>query len=66
MDHTFAFVTCDNLPSDGRYVLFSYVEDSTVAGEHAAGAAQGGADDQATEGVAQDAVSSASEELTAA
>lgn len=66
MDHTFAFVTCDNLPSDGRYVLFSYVEDSTVAGEHATGAAQGGADDQATEGVAQDAVSSASEELAAA
>ena len=66
MDHTFAFVTCDNLPSDGRYVLFSYVEDSTVAGEHAAGAAQGGADDQATEGAAQDAVSSASEELAAA
>lgn len=66
MDHTFAFVTCDNLPSDGRYVLLSYVEDSTVAGEHAAGAAQGGAGDQATEGAAQDAVSSASEELTAA
>lgn len=66
MDHTFAFVTCDNLPSDGRYVLFSYVEDSTVAGEHAAGAAQGGAGDQATEGAAQDAVSSASEELAAA
>lgn len=66
MDHTFAFVTCDNLPSDGRYVLFSYVEDSTVAGEHAAGATAGGAGDQATEGAAQDAVSSASEELAAA
>lgn len=66
IDHTFAFVTCDNLPSDGRYVLFSYVEDSTVAGEHAAGAAQGGAGGQATEGAAQDAVSSASEELAAA
>lgn len=65
IDQTFAFVTCDNLPSDGRYVLFSYIEDTTVAGAHAAGGA-GGAQDQATEGAAQDAVSSASEELAAA
>ena len=28
----FSFATCDNLPSDGRFVLFSYIADSTVAG----------------------------------
>ncbi|MFR2864473.1 MAG: SrtB family sortase, partial [Eggerthella lenta] len=28
--HTFALATCDNLPSDGRYVLYSYVAASTV------------------------------------
>ena len=28
--HTFALATCDNLPSDGRYVLYSYVKASTV------------------------------------
>lgn len=65
IDQTFAFVTCDNLPSDGRYVLFSYIEDTTVAGAHAAGGA-GGAQDQASEDAAQDAVSAASEELAAA
>lgn len=27
---TFAFATCDNLPSDGRYVLYSYIEATTV------------------------------------
>lgn len=61
IDRTFAFVTCDNLPSDGRYVLFAYIDDTTVAGEHAAG---GG--NKADEGAAQDAVSAASEELAAA
>lgn len=61
IDRTFAFVTCDNLPSDGRYVLFAYIDDTTVAGEHAAG---GG--NKADEGAAQDAVSEASEELAAA
>lgn len=66
IDHTFAFVTCDNLPSDGRYVLFSYVEDSTVAGQHAAGSDAVSADRQATEDAAQQAVSAASEELAAA
>ena len=61
IDRTFAFVTCDNLPSDGRYVLFAYIDDTTVAGEHAAG---GG--NKTDEGAAQDAVSAASEELAAA
>lgn len=28
--HTFALATCDNLPSDGRYVLYSYVVATTV------------------------------------
>ncbi len=66
MDHTFAFVTCDNLPSDGRYVLFAYVEDATVAGQHAVSEESSGADQQATEGAVQDAVTDASEELVAA
>lgn len=65
IDHTFAFVTCDNLPSDGRYVLFSYVEETTVPGQHAAGSAQED-DQQAIEDAAADAVSDASEELKAA
>ncbi len=36
----FAFATCDNLPSDGRYVLYGYIAESTVAGVVPAGAAQ--------------------------
>lgn len=66
IDQTFAFVTCDNLPSDGRYVLFSYIEETTVAGAHAAGDAGDGVQDTANEDAAQDAVSAASEELAAA
>lgn len=31
MGQTYMFSTCDNLASDGRYVLFAYVADSTVA-----------------------------------
>lgn len=38
MKKTFAFSTCDSLPSDGRYVLFAYVADSTVAASDDAGA----------------------------
>ncbi len=30
--HLFALATCDNLPSDGRYVLFCSVSESSVAG----------------------------------
>lgn len=30
ISQTFAFVTCDNLPSDGRYVLFAAVAETTV------------------------------------
>lgn len=30
MTQTFAFATCDNLPTDGRWVLFAYVADTTV------------------------------------
>lgn len=29
--HMFAFITCDNLPANGRYVLFASVAESTVA-----------------------------------
>lgn len=63
MDHTFAFVTCDNLPSDGRYVLFSYVEETTVAGQGAAG---GGEPGEGAEDGAVMAVNDATEELAAA
>lgn len=35
--HGFAFATCDNLPSDGRYVLYSYIEESTVPNVGAVG-----------------------------
>lgn len=76
IDHTFALVTCDNLPSDGRYVLFAYVAETTVPGQHAAGQApsasdagaadQRAADETTDEGAAANAVSDASEELAAA
>ncbi len=32
LSRIFSFATCDNLPIDGRFVLFSYIADSTVAG----------------------------------
>lgn len=44
LTQTFAFATCDNLPSDGRYVLYSYIEDTTVANASAFGAGADGAD----------------------
>lgn len=51
MKQTFAFATCDNLPSDGRWVLFSYVAESTI-GPAPADAAEGGlADPNAAEAV---------------
>ena len=31
MKHTFAFSTCDNLASNGRWVLFAYESGSTAA-----------------------------------
>lgn len=30
--HTFALATCDNLNSDGRYILYAYIEDTTAEG----------------------------------
>lgn len=39
MERTFALATCDNLPSDGRYVLFAYVAESSAAVEGTDGAA---------------------------
>lgn len=41
MKQTFTFATCDNLPTDGRWVLFGYVADSTI-GPAPANAAEGG------------------------
>lgn len=32
INRIFSFATCDNLPTDGRFVLFTYIADSTVAG----------------------------------
>lgn len=49
MKKTFAFSTCDSLPTDGRYVLFAYVADSTVAASDDAGA--GAADPDAVDAV---------------
>lgn len=44
LTQTFAFATCDNLPSDGRYVLYSYIEDTTVANASALAAGTDGAE----------------------
>ncbi len=60
MGKLFTFSTCDNLPSDGRIVLFSYVQDSTTS--------NGGV--SASEGTtvdpgAVDATSNAAEEMAA-
>lgn len=35
IDQIFTFSTCDNLPSNGRYVLFSYIAETTVEGASA-------------------------------
>ena len=58
--HLFAFATCDNLPSDGRYVLFSYLEESTVANVAAVGGADAAVDPEAAA-----AVGGASKEVAA-
>lgn len=55
----FTFSTCDNLPSDGRYVLFCYVEEATAPGAQAVGASMSGT----TSGVAADIQAAASEAL---
>lgn len=65
IDHSFAFVTCDSLPTDGRYVLFAYVEETTVPGQTAVGGASGAEDVQGDQEAAA-AVSDASKELAAA
>ncbi|RDB62603.1 SrtB family sortase [Gordonibacter sp. 28C] len=58
--HMFAFATCDNLPSDGRYVLFSYIEESTVANVAAVGGSDAALDPEAAA-----AVGDASKEIAA-
>lgn len=62
---TFALVTCDNLPSDGRYVLFGYVEETTVSGQHAVGGEQQ-SDGAEIEGAQEAVDAGAQEELAAA
>lgn len=58
--HTFALATCDNLPTDGRYVLYAYVANSTVG-------ASGDATDPSAGDVvdpdAADAIDSAEKEI---
>ena len=44
---TFAFSTCDSLPTDGRYVLFASVVESTVAASEAGGSPPANPDDTA-------------------
>ena len=58
--HLFAFATCDNLPSDGRFVLFSYLEESTVSGVAAVGGTDAAVDPEAAA-----AVDDASKEVAA-
>lgn len=58
--HMFAFATCDNLPSDGRYVLFSYIEESTVPNVAAVGGTDAALDPDAAA-----AVGDASKEIAA-
>lgn len=58
--HLFVFATCDNLPSDGRFVLFSYLEESTVAGVAAVGGTDAAVDPEAAA-----AVDDASKEVAA-
>ncbi len=38
MNHTFAFATCDNSASNGRWVLFAYVSDTVATAGSTAGA----------------------------
>lgn len=66
IDHSFAFVTCDNLPSDGRYVLYSYVEETTVPGQHAVGGSGQVEGTVEQDAEAATAVTDGSEELAAA
>lgn len=52
MKKTFALATCDNLPSNGRWVLFAYVSDSTAqvpAQASAAAAAESNTSDSQTQ-----------------
>ena len=50
----------DNLPSEGRFVLFSYLEESTVAGVAAVGGTDAAVDPEAAA-----AVDDASKEVAA-
>lgn len=54
----FTFSTCDNLPSDGRYVLFCSVAESTVPGAAGTGAAAG------ADSTAAAAINDAAEEIS--
>lgn len=58
MTRTFALSTCDNLPSDGRYVLYSYVAESSAEGSadpNAVDAVGDAADEAATPDVPEEA-----------
>lgn len=49
--HMIAFATCDNLASDGRFVQFSYIEESTVPGVPAVAGTDAAVDPEAAAAV---------------
>lgn len=61
----FAFATCDNLPTDGRYVLFASIAESTAANQAGASDAAAVAEGGAVDPNAAEAVNDASKELAA-
>lgn len=63
MRKTFAFSTCDNLPTNGRLVLYSYVAESTVG--DAGDAASSGDVPEALDPSVEEAVSEATSDVAA-
>lgn len=60
---SFAFSTCDNTANNGRYVLFSYVEEQAAATNvSSANAAEAGGDQAAAEGAAAEGAQGAGTE----
>lgn len=66
MKKTFTLSTCDNLPTNGRWVLFAYVTESTVAADQATGgSAEGGDATDAMSDADKEAVSEAMQDVAA-
>lgn len=53
MTHTFAFSTCDNLLTDGRWVLFAYVSEATPGAPGAGAVSDGSANPEDVAAVAE-------------